>query len=121
MEKLQLLKEQFKKHAAKEYPNECCGIITKSFDYIPCKNLSRDPVNSFVLDPIALVRYEDDCWGVFHSHPDDEPTPSVLDGHKIANEEYNYLVGWEDDIYLYWFDKDLQSTRFKPLEEEMLR
>jgi len=45
----------------------------------------------------------------------------ILDGHKIANEEYNYLVGWEDDIYLYWFDKDLQSTRFKPLEEEMLR
>ena len=120
MEKLQFLKEEFKKHSLKEYPNEACGIITKDFKYIPCKNISKDPINSFVLDPLALLKYEDNCWGFFHSHPDEAPTPSILDGKKIADEEYTYLVGWEDDVFVYWYDKDIQSTRFKKLQEEML-
>lgn len=121
MEKLTVLKEEFKKHSLEEYPKECCGIITKDFKYIPCKNISSDPINTFVLDPVALINYEDDCWGVFHSHPDEEPTPSILDGKKIANNELKYLVGWDDNIFMYWFDESIQSTRFKRLQEDMLQ
>ena len=120
MEKFQLLKDSFKKHAQTEYPKEACAIITKDFEYIPCENISSDPNNSFFIDPIKLMEYEDNCWGFIHSHPDDIPTPSPMDGKKITTEEFKYLVGWDEEIYLYWYDEDLKSTRFKPFTEECL-
>jgi len=121
MEKLQFLVNEFKKHAKDEYPNECCGIVTKDFNYIRCSNISPDPINSFILDPEKMIEYEDECWGIFHSHPDDEPTPSSLDGKKIACEDFKYLVGWEDDIYLYWYDNSLNCTLFKTFDESCLK
>ena len=58
------LKEDMSRHSLADYPLEACGIITTDFIYVPCKNISFQPKESFILDPIALLEHEDDCWGM---------------------------------------------------------
>ena len=45
-------------HALKDY-HEAVGLITKDFDYIPCKNISDSPKDTFILDPAALVEHDE--------------------------------------------------------------
>ena len=56
------LESDMQAHSIREYPKEACGIITKSFEYIPCKNISNRPKTSFVIDPLAILQHEDDIW-----------------------------------------------------------
>ena len=108
-------------HAEKENPKECCGIITKDFKYIPYDNISPDPEDFFVLDPLAFVDYPDECWGIFHSHPgQDNPLPSENDIESTSFEEYKFIVGWKDKFYLYWYDTNIKSLKFKKFSEDHL-
>ena len=111
-----------KDHADSQHPKECCGIITTDFEYIPYKNIAPDPENYFVLDPIAFVDYPDDCWAIFHSHPDqDNPLPSENDIESTSFEEYKFIVGWKEKFYLYWYDTNIKSLKFKKFTEDYLR
>lgn len=108
-------------HAQSEYPLESCGIITTNFSYIPCKNISPSPKDSFVLDPIALLEYEDIIWGIVHSHPGDEnPLPSEEDIAHTVFDEYKFIVGFAGKYFIYWFDKKLKTLIYEPLEENHL-
>lgn len=108
-------------HAHADYPRECCGLITKDYKYIACDNISMDPKNSFVLDPVKLLEYEDNCWGIFHSHPGDEnPIPSEHDMQSTVFDEYKFIVGFNDKFFIYWFDKKLEILRYEPFEERHL-
>ena len=87
------LVKSMQQHAEQENPKECCGVITTDFEYVPCKNISLQPEDFFILDPLALVEHMDDCWGIFHSHPvQDNPFPSENDIASTSFEEYNFLV-----------------------------
>ena len=111
-----------KDHANSQHPKECCGIITTDFEYVPYKNLAPDPENYFVLDPIAFVDHPDDCWAIFHSHPDqDNPLPSENDIESTSFEEYKFIVGWKEKFYLYWYDTNIKSLKFKKFTEDYLR
>lgn len=108
-------------HAQQEYPRECCGIITQDFNYVPCKNISPQPKDSFILDPVALLEYEDNTWGVFHSHPGEEnPLPSEEDKYSAAYTEYNFIVGFANKYYKYWHDKNVDALKFTEFSEEHL-
>ena len=81
-------------HALRDYPREACGVILKDFIYKPCNNISSEPLNSFILDPAAFIKY-DNIWGIFHSHPgSDKPIPSQDDKISAAFQQYKFLVGW---------------------------
>jgi proteasome lid subunit RPN8/RPN11 len=111
-----------KNHANSEHPKECCGIITTDFEYVPYKNIAPDPENYFILDPIAFVDYPDNCWAIFHSHPDqDNPLPSENDIESTSFEEYKFIVGWKEKFYLYWYDTNIESLKFKKFTEDYLR
>ena len=111
-----------KNHANSEHPKECCGIITTDFEYIPYKNIAPAPENYFILDPIAFVDYPDTCWAIFHSHPDqDNPLPSENDIESTSFEEYKFIVGWKEKFYLYWYDTNIESLKFKKFTEDYLR
>ena len=87
-------------HAESESPKECCGVITSDFKYIAYDNISPDPEDFFVLDPMALVDYPN-CWGIFHSHPNqDNPLPSEADADSTAYKEYTILVGRKNKFYV---------------------
>lgn len=113
------LLEDMNNHALRDYPRECVGIITKDFTYIPCKNISDNPKNTFFLDPADLVRYDGSIWGIFHSHPgSDNPLPSSEDKISAAFSEYRFFVGFNNKFYTYWYDKNVDALKFEKVEEK---
>lgn len=94
-------------HSIESLPIEACGIITKTLDYIKCKNISPTPKTSFILDPLALIEYEKSIWGFFHSHPySRDPIPSDRDIDKILIKKYKFIVGFNNNFYIYNIDND---------------
>jgi len=121
MEKFKKLTDAMNNHALKDYPCEAVGLITKDFDYIPCKNISDSPKDTFILDPAALVEHDENIWGFFHSHPGDEnPIPSKEDKESAAFQEYKFLVGFNNKFKIYWYDNNLDALIFDAFEEKHL-
>jgi proteasome lid subunit RPN8/RPN11 len=121
MENFTKLKEDMNNHALSYYPREAVGIITKDFLYIPCKNLSNNPNITFLLDPAALVQYDGNIWGIFHSHPgSDNPIPSSEDKVSAAFNEYKFLVGFNNRFFIYWYDSNIDALKFDTFKEAHL-
>ena len=121
MERFTKLKQEMNAHAMLDYPKECVGIITNDFTYVPCKNTSPFPKDTFILDPAALVKYDENIWGIFHSHPGDEnPLPSKEDKVSAAFQEYKFLVGFNNKFFLYWLDSNVDALMFDEFKEEHL-
>ncbi len=94
-------------HSLSEYPREACGIITKDFKYIPCKNISDKPKTSFVVDPLAILKHESNIWGFYHSHPGSaDPIPSDRDLKSTIFTEFKFLVGFANSVYIYWLNEE---------------
>ena len=118
---LDKLKEEMSRHFIVEYPREACGIITTDWRYIPCKNLSPRPLDSFILDPVSLLEYEDSVWGVVHSHPgSDNPIPSERDVASTVFDCYKFIVGFAGKFYIYWYDKNLRALIYEDLTQKHL-
>lgn len=118
-EQFEQLKEDMSKHFLLDYPREACGIITTSWKYIPCRNISPNSKNSFILDPLALLEHEDDTWGIVHSHPgSDNPIPSDEDVASTVFDCYRFIVGFANRFYIYWFDKKLNCLIYEELTRE---
>ena len=110
--------EDFHGHRMKEHPRESCGLVTLDYKYIPCKNISEDPKNSFVLEPFALVKYSRNIFALCHSHPGDEsPLPSRDDYHDPILNKYKFIVGNAEEVYIYWYD-DNGEFIIEPLGEK---
>lgn len=106
---------QLHNHSLSEYPKEACGIITRNFEYIPCKNISDKPKTSFIIDPMAILTHEDNIWGFYHSHPGSaDPIPSDRDLKSTIFTEYKFLVGFANSVYIYWLNENnaLSFERF---------
>lgn len=78
------IRAAMEKEAAKQYPNEACGLLYKKgrkVAFAPCRNISADTRRSFTLDPLdfARVRALGEIVAFWHSHPDEEiaiPSPT---------------------------------------------
>lgn len=89
----EILQQQIIKHAQKEYPKECCGLLVSCKSevlYFPCTNLAKGEEH-FILDPrdYALAANRGEVLAVVHSHPDSSPEPSQAD--KTACEATGVL------------------------------
>ena len=94
-------------HSRDGFPSEVCGLVVcikGKEKYMPCKNLSVNTLDHFIIDPEDWAKAEDNgtIMSVFHSHPYQSPNPSEAD--KAACELtklpwYIYGVGvdtWHD-------------------------
>ena len=103
-------------HSLKDFPREACGIITNSFNYVPCRNLSKNPKTSFIVYPITILQYKDYIWGFFHSHPgSSDPIPSYKDADSTIFTEYSFIVGFGTKFYKYWLEDN--NIKFESLNE----
>lgn len=102
-------------HAQADYPAEVCGLITTDYIYVPCKNISSSKNDSFILDPLALLEYEDNTWAIYHSHPGQtHPLPSEEDLAHTCFNEYKFLVGFADKYFIYWYNTKKKILMYEP-------
>ena len=119
MDRFDQLVNDMAMHAQNDYPREACGVILKDQSYVKSNNLSLDPKTSFTLDPADLVKYDENIWGVFHSHPGEEfPIPSREDKHAAAFSQYKFIVGFAKKYYIYWYDKNVDALKFEEFERK---
>jgi proteasome lid subunit RPN8/RPN11 len=119
MSKFKELTTAMGNHSLSEFPLEACGIITLDYKYLPCKNLSRSPKNSFVVDPISIIANIENIWGFYHSHPgSSDPIPSIKDMGSAAFTEYSFIVGFGTKFYIYWLEDN--SLKFEIFNENHL-
>lgn len=78
------VREDIRRHAAREYPRECCGVVVSIKgipQYFPCRNLSDDPTEEFQLCPDDMTDALElgELEAIVHSHPDATSQPSTFD------------------------------------------
>lgn len=73
-------------HAEAEYPNECCGVFTRSSGYVRCTNVHAQPKTCFAIKEwVQVIANADDVIAVFHSHSDGSCYPSAVDmEHQLS-------------------------------------
>lgn len=70
-------------HAAREYPRECCGLITVvrgKERYVPCRNIAEND-QDFIIHPADYADAEDagEVTAIVHSHCNRSPQPTQVD------------------------------------------
>lgn len=80
-------------HAEQCFPNECCGVVVND-KYIPCRNDSTDPLNTFKINQLDMDRAEDlgQIQAYVHSHPNGSARPSDYDKLKIELFEKPWII-----------------------------
>jgi len=121
MDRFEQLISSLKSHMENNNKEECCGIITYDYAYIPCNNISPSPEDTFILDPIQLLKYADNCWGIFHSHTKShDELPSEADKNSAIYSQYHFIMGHPSGtFYEYWLD-ERNFLRFKPFTEDSI-
>jgi proteasome lid subunit RPN8/RPN11 len=91
-------KDKALEHAKEQDPKESCGLLLNirgKEKYFPCRNLSMNDNQCFIIDPEDYVRADNigDITAIIHSHP---VTPAVAsEADKISCEQSNlpwYIV-----------------------------
>lgn len=79
--------DQITHQAAIHFPREACGFILDIAgqpQLLPCENISHQPERSFLIEPMLFAQHSGHIKAVYHTHPNQKPTPSVAD---IASAE----------------------------------
>lgn len=83
-------KEQIYYHTLSCYPEEMCGILLEE-DFIPIKNVSKTPLESFELNPeqYAPIACREKIKGIIHSHCRNPRNPEVFDTRTPSLADIN--------------------------------
>ena len=108
-------KEEALLHAKKEDPKESVGVLLNikgKEKYFPCRNLSMNNNQCFILDPEDYVKADNlgEIIGIVHSHPITPPEPSEAD--RVSCEHSNlkwYIVNPKTETWGY-----CEPCGFKP-------
>lgn len=101
------LKKEILSHAKSTEPQECCGFVVfkDGFSYIPCENISHDPVNFFEIsaDDFLLAEERGVIVALVHSHPDSafekgSPYLSIADRECQVRTQLDFWLVVYDDI-----------------------
>lgn len=73
--------QHVKEHFVKCYPEEGCGFILKDYSFVPCKNVSSTPQETFEIADQDYLHYftKFGILAVVHSHPGSRSEPTACD------------------------------------------
>ncbi|MCL2874783.1 MAG: C40 family peptidase [Betaproteobacteria bacterium] len=82
---------------ARQYPSEACGLVVrvgKKSVPVACKNVAENPQAHFVMDVVDYAKVSDmgEVVGVWHTHVEIPPTPSVADKRGCENSEMPWYI-----------------------------
>lgn len=115
-------------HARREYPLECCGLLSGSgsnIDEIHTTRNERQSREEFFVPVEELFSFFKELrqsgrehLGVYHSHPASSSVPSSRDVAEFHYPEVSYwivsLMGEEPDVRCFrWDKKDFKSVDFQ--------
>lgn len=92
------LKKAIQAHAAKAYPEECCGVIVNK-EYIPCRNISSHQ-DQFEIHHEDLAKAEDlgEIQAYVHSHPNASARASEIDLIQIELHQKPWVICAYPDV-----------------------
>lgn len=104
------VEKEMSKHMFLSLPQEACGVMLgetaaggiRISRFQPIRNVAPDPLHHFTLDDAEWIRCvfsEPKLIGIFHSHPQTRPVPSVEDMQALpafAGLLQMYLIGSPD-------------------------
>jgi len=101
-------KEAALTHAKEQDPNESCGLLLNirgKERYYPCRNLSAQSDEYFILDPEDYIKGSNlgTITAIIHSHPDTQPIASQAD--KMSCEQTKlpwYIVNPKTETWGYY-------------------
>ena len=101
-------KEAALAHAKDQDPKECCGLLLNirgKERYHPCRNLSVESDEYFILDPEDYIKGSNlgEITAIIHSHPDTPPVASQAD--KMSCEQTKlpwYIVNPKTETWGYY-------------------
>lgn len=119
------------------YPQEACGFLlgrkNTIFEIVVCRNTAADPNSSFFIDPLEHLLIQKKArhkkiyiLGIFHSHPDGVPAPSIRDDQDLPKENYvclicSYGLGKEPVTRIFKRFQGEGSERASSFKEEFLQ
>ena len=85
-------------------PREVCGFVLKDWDIISIKNVARDPVNEFTMQPDDQLEWMfhrgHELLGIFHSHPSGKIGLSAPDKLMLRlHPNLRFWIATISDVY----------------------
>lgn len=101
--------QQARAEAERNYPNEACALIVaigKKSRFLPCRNISTEPHNQFLIHPDDYIAAETagEIIGLWHSHTDESSMPSEIDVACCEAMEVPWVISSitrQDDTFVH--------------------
>jgi len=91
------IKKAIVKHATRENPRECCGLIVEKDNHkfsVECRNVAENPCKTFSLSSFDYLKgsKKGNIIAIYHSHVNEEERFSPLDISNSQSHRVNYIL-----------------------------
>ena len=109
------MKTKILNHAKKCGENECCGFVIDNKTYMPCKNISPTPTETFEISPDDWIQAETigEITAIVHSHPNGLPILSEADQIYQQQTAVDWWIVCDNQIHKFRFIQPLLGREFE--------
>ncbi|OTP97215.1 phage tail protein [Gilliamella apicola] len=109
------MKTKILNHAKKCGENECCGFVIDNKTYMPCKNISPTPTETFEISPDDWIAAEEqgEITAIVHSHPNGLPILSEADQIYQQQTAVDWWLVCDNQIHKFRHIKPLLGREFE--------
>ncbi|WP_442903092.1 C40 family peptidase [Gilliamella sp. Bif1-4] len=109
------MKTQILNHAKQCGESECCGFVIDNKSYLPCKNISPTPTETFQISPDDWIKAEESgvITAIVHSHPDGLPILSEADQFYQQKTAVDWWLVCDNKIHKFRYMQPLLGREFK--------
>ena len=109
------MKTKILNHAKKCGENECCGFVIDNKTYMPCKNISPIPTETFEISPDDWIQAETigEITAIVHSHPNGLPILSEADQIYQQQTAVDWWLVCDNQIHKFRYIKPLLGRKFE--------